>query len=307
MLLENIKGNINLFRSSTPLTKLHKNNSFSKSNSPKNTLKNLNNNLFKKDIDPKSQIKFITENFSSNITQPTLLRKKIRNSIFNNLELGKRWTDEEQNRFAEALLKYGNDWRKIQENVVSRNMTQVRSHAQKYLIKLKKNKLLINKGLEKNANWNDVIKFMKNNFNNEEMKNIIFHAHENNKKNYKSYLKTIDCSKEKVSTINIDENYIKKFDNEIWNNEINNKNNDKNCEVNNEISDYKKNNDEENEEEKLLFKKFLQCFNSTSENITLNTSFEDYEYNNNYINYNPSFENEQSANFNNNIIDFYDL
>ena len=64
-----------------------------------------------------------------------------------------RWDKEEQKRFAEAVLKFGNDWKKIQNHVSSRNITQVRSHAQKFLMKLKENDLLANKGLEKNLSW----------------------------------------------------------------------------------------------------------------------------------------------------------
>ena len=38
---------------------------------------------------------------------------------------GGRWNKEEQKRFAEEVLKYGNDWKQIQIHVFSRNMTQI--------------------------------------------------------------------------------------------------------------------------------------------------------------------------------------
>ena len=297
MLLESLEEKSNLFEKQPFLIKLCENNFYSKFNSPKNTLKN----TLKNEINPKSHIKFITKNFPINNTSPILLQKKIFRFSTNNLESGGRWTDEEQRLFIEALLKYGNDWKKIKKNIVSRNMTQVRSHAQKFLVKLKKNKVLIKKGLEKSATWDNVIEFMKKNFKYEEMKNIIFHDYYNNNRKCIKLLKKIYCEKEQISTINIDENINEKINDEIDKNEINSKNNNKNCDNINEINYYKNMSDEENKEEKLLLEKFIQCFNSTSENINLNTSFEDSEYNNNYINYNSNFENEYEANINNNI------
>ena len=49
-----------------------------------------------------------------------------------------RWTDEEHQRFKEALGKYGKNWKKIQEYVGTRSTTQTRSHAQKYFYKMGK-------------------------------------------------------------------------------------------------------------------------------------------------------------------------
>lgn len=47
------------------------------------------------------------------------------------------WTPEEHNRFLEALQKYGHkDVKSISMHVSTRNATQVRTHAQKYFLRL---------------------------------------------------------------------------------------------------------------------------------------------------------------------------
>ena len=47
------------------------------------------------------------------------------------------WTDEEQQKFVEALLKYGKDWQLIEEYIGTRSSAQIRSHAQKFMLKIK--------------------------------------------------------------------------------------------------------------------------------------------------------------------------
>jgi SHAQKYF class myb-like DNA-binding protein len=49
-----------------------------------------------------------------------------------------RWTHEEHIRFLKGCLLYSNNWKKVESYVQSRTSTQIRSHAQKYLIKLNK-------------------------------------------------------------------------------------------------------------------------------------------------------------------------
>jgi SHAQKYF class myb-like DNA-binding protein len=53
-----------------------------------------------------------------------------------------RWTQEEHQRFIEAIMKYGNEWKQVQKHVGSRSSTQARSHAQKFFVKIKKSNLL---------------------------------------------------------------------------------------------------------------------------------------------------------------------
>ena len=47
-----------------------------------------------------------------------------------------RWTDEEHDRFLEALRIYGKDWDKIEKHIGTRDAAHARSHAQKFFSKL---------------------------------------------------------------------------------------------------------------------------------------------------------------------------
>jgi SHAQKYF class myb-like DNA-binding protein len=48
-----------------------------------------------------------------------------------------RWTLDEHQRFIEAILKYGNEWKMVQKQVGTRSSSQARSHAQKFFVKIK--------------------------------------------------------------------------------------------------------------------------------------------------------------------------
>ena len=50
-----------------------------------------------------------------------------------------RWTAEEHQMFLEAINQFGREWDKVQAVVKTRSLAQVRSHAQKYFLKLSKN------------------------------------------------------------------------------------------------------------------------------------------------------------------------
>jgi len=49
-----------------------------------------------------------------------------------------RWTLEEHKNFIDGILKYGNEWKKVQQIIKTRSSTQARSHAQKFFLRIKK-------------------------------------------------------------------------------------------------------------------------------------------------------------------------
>lgn len=52
-----------------------------------------------------------------------------------------RWTSSEKERFLKGYEKFGRNWIEIQKVVKTRNLTQIRSHAQKVLQKREHNGL----------------------------------------------------------------------------------------------------------------------------------------------------------------------
>jgi SHAQKYF class myb-like DNA-binding protein len=58
--------------------------------------------------------------------------------INNNKYSTGRWSQEEHNKFIEAMFLYGNEWKRVQQHIKTRSSTQARSHAQKFFIRLKK-------------------------------------------------------------------------------------------------------------------------------------------------------------------------
>ena len=68
-----------------------------------------------------------------------------------------RWNPEEHIRFIKGCLLFGNNWKKVEGYVQTRTSTQIRSHAQKFLIKLKKKYKINDTCLNNEKNTNFII------------------------------------------------------------------------------------------------------------------------------------------------------
>ena len=208
------------------------------------------------------------------IQKKTLLKKGDSNLDSENAKNG-RWTKEEQKKFAEAVLQYGNDWKKIQDHISSRNLTQVRSHAQKFLMKLKENDFLKNKGIHQNLSWAKIMKLLMNSLTHDELKNVLFSVQdigENNGNNKFKKMKKISKKN------NLEDNGAKEL-NKLF------------------LFDENEEQNKQEEEDRNL-QKFIECFNCPSGNITLNSSFEENSLNNEDNNYGYNFVNEIQFKYN---------
>ena len=103
------------------------------------------------------------------------------NSLIKN-NLNGRWSLEEQKLFVDSALEFGSDWKKIHDKFSTRNITQIRSHAQKFLMKLKENSFLKEKGLKNDFCWSKAISHLKSKLTNDEIKNIFYSLCVENKK-----------------------------------------------------------------------------------------------------------------------------
>ena len=253
---------------------------------PPTKIDSISNDLMiesKEEVPSKQQIKFISTKQESP-TVNLLQKKRIKQGDFStdsdNSNNG-RWTKEEQNRFAEAVLMYVNDWKKIQNHVSSRNITQVRSHAQKYLMKLKEKEsnLLKDKGFEKNASWSKIMIFLRDNLTYDELKEVLFSVEQTEVKTNRNEEMKSNNNKQNMNKKSNKNKIEDKYNNNNIVEEIND-NRSEHC-INGYINlDFEeenyniKNKIKENEEKEML-QKFIECFNSSYGEITLNSSFEE--------------------------------
>lgn len=100
-----------------------------------------------------------------------------------------RWSFEEHIKFIEALVDYGKNWKDVQKYVGTRSPAQARSHAQKFLLKLK---------MIKNDELN--IDFTNNNIKNlSDVIEVIKSKNENNENERKYIINTLINLSETIS------------------------------------------------------------------------------------------------------------
>ena len=105
----------------------------------------------------------------------------INNSDENNLKVFNtgRWTDEEHKKFIKGIIEYGNEWKKVQKIIKTRNSTQARSHAQKFFLRIKKN--LITENNNSSIDNNQILKQVISILSNDKKKEIVLSNEQKNK------------------------------------------------------------------------------------------------------------------------------
>jgi SHAQKYF class myb-like DNA-binding protein len=107
-----------------------------------NDMNNFNNQKNKKEktnpiIDQFKKISKIQNNNNSN-NNLTYSEEDNFFTLSNNQKfLTGRWHLSEHKKFLEAIIKFGNDWKRVEKHIGTRSSSQARSHAQKFFIKLK--------------------------------------------------------------------------------------------------------------------------------------------------------------------------
>lgn len=242
----------------------------------------------KEELPSKQPVKFILtkqENPSVSLLQKKTIQKPSDSSVDSDNSNNGRWTKDEQKRFAEAVLKYGNDWKNIQSFVASRNITQVRSHAQKFLMKLKESNFLKDRGLDTNLSWTKVINFLTNNLTYFELKEVLFSVEQTSNKKIEiknnKNLKKIQKKKIKKKNSLEEEN---ETNSKIMNDsKAQSDNTCYSCKNNSYGKNYNSDYDEDfnikqkiiKQEEDEILQKLIECFNNSYGENTQNSSFEE--------------------------------
>ena len=91
-------------------------------------------------IEKRKEIKndFLGKKVKFNVYEETELKG---NKIFittKHQKKAERWNKDERFKFLEALYNFGDNWKIIKKYIKSRSDVQVRSHAQKFILKLRK-------------------------------------------------------------------------------------------------------------------------------------------------------------------------
>ena len=139
-----------------------------------------------------------------------------------------RWTRQERIKFADAIYRFGMDWKKIKEYIATRNVKQLRSHAQKFLYKLKNDKFIEKKGLDfKKMNWQQSIKYLKEKLTGQELLDVLYSIEtemEDNKRMTERYLERKRIRLKKDTNLNTNNESLNSSSNstcDLFNNDSN--------------------------------------------------------------------------------------
>ena len=129
---------------------------------------NKNKNFFiietEKEKNNKNEINLLGKKRDSTILEENEEKNRLKNISENIIIKEGRWTQEEQNKFIEGIVKYGINWKNVKNMISTRTAIQVRSHAQKFYYKIKtcKDKILgIDFTIDTICNIGDMIKQIK--------------------------------------------------------------------------------------------------------------------------------------------------
>ena len=139
-----------------------------------------------------------------------------------------RWTRQERIKFAEAIYRFGMNWKKIKEYIATRNVKQLRSHAQKFLYKLKNDKFIEKKGLDfKKMNWQQSLKYLKEKLTGQELLDVLYSIEtemEDNKRMTERYLERKRIRLKKDTNLNTNNESLNSSSNstcDLFNNDSN--------------------------------------------------------------------------------------
>lgn len=192
-----------------------------------------------------------------------------------------RWTRQERIKFAEAIYRFGMDWKKIKEYIATRNVKQLRSHAQKFLYKLKNDKFIEKKGLDfKKMNWQQSLKYLKEKLTGQELLDVLYSIEtemEDNKRMTERYLERKRIRLKKDTNLNT-------------NNESLNSSSNSTCDVFN--NDSNKNQSCKQKDESLEennYKNILLPLEESEDNQFINYLNKGFDINKKYIEFNNEF------------------
>ena len=265
------KKNLNINKTSSLITVKGDSIQISKSILNSNDLKNNKKIHFELSIENNKK----NYSYNSNLNNKKIHIKNISyiNNYNENYSSG-RWKEDEHKRFLEAILKYGNDWKEIEKYVKTRSSTQARSHAQKFFLKIKKDKNpemdIINKSSIKSLN--EILSVL----NNEENKKLFY------------LLNNYSLEKNEYNNIN---NFVSKKGKKK--NIVNKKKDNVNFDVNNNVNIKEEEKKvcielEEKNKEKLIDISYKNNLNINNNNDFFDINTDDNLKDNkiNYINYN---------------------